>query len=201
MKKCAICGEVLEDSAIVCLKCGRGIFESEKIRRSNSEKNIITSFLYPVNRHSVETCSENEIISIKDYVKNVTMVSIAKQCLKRFTLTISGYDNDPRELYEIHDVCVWARESFLKIPYLIYFLDNASTNRFVAWLLGPLSKAEAFSKSFESKFTKKLTKVMISSGFAASEYINSLGGDDKLFLLFSTQRGGIPKNKWWQLWK
>jgi hypothetical protein len=148
----------------------------------------VTYFLYPVDRQSIETCSENEIISVKDYVKNITTVSIAKQRLNRFKLSVSGYGNDTRELYEIPEVCVWARNCFKKIPYLIYFLDDASTYPFVSWLLGPISKTIAFSKRFESIFTTKLTEVMLNSSHAASEYIITLGGDDNLFLLFSTQR-------------
>lgn len=31
MKKCAFCGEIVEDGLLTCNKCGRGIFESEKI--------------------------------------------------------------------------------------------------------------------------------------------------------------------------
>ena len=167
-----------------------GIFDFLRKKNINSrgEERKVTYFLYPVDRQSVETCSEKEIISIKDYVKNITTVSIAKQHLNRFKLIISGYDNDTRELYEIPEVCVWARDCFQKIPYLIYFLDHASTYPFISWLLGPISKTVAFSKEFESTFSTKLTEVMIRSSHAASEYIITLGGDDNLFLLFSTQR-------------
>jgi hypothetical protein len=167
-----------------------GIFDFFKRKTANSkgEERKVTLFLYPVDRQSVETRSEKEIISIKDYIKDITTVSIAKQRLNRFKLTISGYDNDARELYEIPEVCVWARDCFQKIPYLLYFLDDASTYPFVSWILGPISKAVAFSKEFESTFSTKLTDVMITSSYAASEYVITLGGDDKLFLLFSTQR-------------
>ncbi|MGA3207969.1 MAG: hypothetical protein ABSE05_09085 [Syntrophales bacterium] len=167
-----------------------GIFDffRKKSVNSRGEEIKVTYFRYPVDRQSVETCSDKEIISIKDYVKNITTVSIAKQRLNRFKLTINGYGGDTRELYEIPEVCVWARDCFQKIPYLIYFLDHASTYPFVSWLLGPISKTEAFSKEFESTFSDKLTEVMISCSYAASEYIITLGGNDNLFLLFSSQR-------------
>lgn len=36
MKKCGVCGETVADGAIECPKCGRGVFESEKLHRDSA---------------------------------------------------------------------------------------------------------------------------------------------------------------------
>ncbi|MEG1310930.1 MAG: hypothetical protein RR942_16265 [Romboutsia sp.] len=69
---------------------------------------------------------KDEIISknmenIYSWINTLMRVDYAK--LSRFRLSIHGYDEDIREIYEIPEVVVFIKELFNKKPELFYFLD------------------------------------------------------------------------------
>lgn len=71
-------------------------------------------------------------------------------------LTIAEYDSDPRELFEIPEVCEWARSVRQQLPALFFFLDRASRLRFVGWLCGPASRAQVEKPNFKERFLSTL---------------------------------------------
>lgn len=157
--------------------------------KSQPKEQRIMLFLYPVARQSVETCSEEELKTMKGYVQDLAKLSLARRELHRFTLTISGYDDDPRELYEVPEVCSWARDTLEKIPHLPFFLDDPSTGRLVTWVLGPLPKAEVLTEGFGNKFKPKLLEVLVTSTMTAEMYFAGLGGSDDLVIALIAERG------------
>lgn len=49
-------------------------------------------------------------------------------CAERFELLFEGYDDDPRELWEIPEVVEFARNLDAEFPYWFYFLEKAGTS-------------------------------------------------------------------------
>jgi hypothetical protein len=63
-------------------------------------------------------------------------------------MTISGYGDDPRELFEIPAVCEWARKAFAEAPGAWYFLSEATQWHFLGWLCGPATKSQVQTREF-----------------------------------------------------
>lgn len=81
---------------------------------------------------------------------------IAQNEIPFIHLTIGGYDSDPRELFEVPEVCQWARAVRQQLPALFFFLDRASSLRLVGWLCGPASRAQADKPHFRDKYLAAL---------------------------------------------
>lgn len=73
---------------------------------------------------SRETVEEYDISSLKDWNNAILKNKEARDCI--YLLNINGYDDDPRELYEIPEVVAFIRKAILKNPELFYFLDEES---------------------------------------------------------------------------
>jgi hypothetical protein len=61
----------------------------------------------------------------------------AKRLKGRLVFRIRGYDDDPRELFEVPEVRTWMEELDCEFPYWFYFMDLGphSTLGFVAFSL------------------------------------------------------------------
>lgn len=77
---------------------------------------------YPISRQSIEDLNFEHICSFFDRLeKNIPL------CLKtqgRVEISISGYDDDPRELWEIEEVRNWFRLAYPMVRYWFYFLNT-----------------------------------------------------------------------------
>src|SRR3989337_1694677 len=61
---------------------------------------------------------------------------MARRFKGRLLFGISGYDDDPRELYQIPEVRLWMRELDFMFPYWFYFLvRKPATMEFVTFSL------------------------------------------------------------------
>ena len=81
-------------------------------------------------------------------------------------LTISGYDNDPRELVEIPEVRIWCREAHAKAPYLPYLLANDS----LEFYLFSLIDLEVTSRDYD----KRKVQVFIKSKSQLKELLSEI---------------------------
>lgn len=64
---------------------------------------------------------------IKDTVEFFENIKASKDYYRGSVLfTISGYDYDPRELYEIKEVVDWIRKLVDKVPYIFYYVEHSS---------------------------------------------------------------------------
>jgi len=80
-------------------------------------------------------------------------------------LKITGYEDDPRELFEIPEVCNWARAIFESSPGLWFFLGKASQLHFLGWMCGPVlqDSSPEFSRLAEARW-KEATDRGLSDG-------------------------------------
>jgi len=150
---------------------------------------VITVLTIP--RHEIETnpSSIDALVGAVDLLAEDTLKERRRHLLE---IGISGYGEDPRELFEIPEVCDWAKRVFQLVPSLYYFLTADSWYRFVGWLCGPISKREISSRSFQSRFDEQLMS-FITKGIMHGEDVLLRRGADTL--LIEKIRSHIVKEK------
>lgn len=136
----------------------------------DAEKRVVT--VLPIPRDAVEHPSD----VTRDALERWLVGGFAATCVKegrihKITLTISGYISDPRELYEIPEVCAWARDTFKTLPSLWFFLNDDSQYRFVGWLCGPVAREYIQSRDFLQRFDNKRMECAVASTAASSDIL------------------------------
>ncbi len=129
----------------------------------------------PMKRSQVENASIVNRQAFDQHLERIARLWINEDKPSRAELMISGYDNDPRELYEIPEVCAWARRVVNESPVLPYFLTSTSLDRFTAWLCGPLSKNEIATREFEQRFLQTRAKIYDIAFQGAAPYLQRMG--------------------------
>jgi len=75
----------------------------------------------PIPRVVVESGDVEEIVTFFENIK------ATKSYYRGHVLfSISGYDYDPRELYEIKEVVDWIRKLVARVPYIFYYVEHSS---------------------------------------------------------------------------
>lgn len=85
-----------------------------------------TIFHLPIEKDDVLRMSFKEIKKIHE-----VFMEFKDSLYQRLTISISGYDNDPRELYEIEEVKKYIKKMIKKYPTLLYFLNFEITHDFM----------------------------------------------------------------------
>ena len=62
---------------------------------------------------------------------------------------ISGYDDDPRELYQIPEVVSFIKDLNSKLPFWLYFV-NTGDKRFFSWMIACLCQAMSLDQDEET---------------------------------------------------
>ena len=139
--KCSNCGaEILPSTAEKyggwCAPCNRSpqLARERASRESTMEQSDFTNTavnngdivatLLPIPRDFVEHPSDITRDELDGIVGGFAARCVKEGMLRKITLSISGYDNDPRELYEIPEVCAWARDTVKLFPSMPLFLDE-----------------------------------------------------------------------------
>jgi hypothetical protein len=163
--------------------------------------------MLPVERRDIEHPSAAGREYVTESIADLARLWIAEGRPSRAMLTISGYDDDPRELYEIPEVCQWANRTLNEFPVLPFFLTDASLDPFVGWLCGPVSKHAITSPEFWKKFTDAKMRCYTKASAESSEYLMRMGADGPTISKFYFQimadratKQPLPR-KWWQFWK
>ena len=107
-----------------------------------------------ISKEEIET---NDITSIGEMIGFFHQTLKDKRQSKTFTLAISGYDDEPRELYEIGEVCSWCMEVFKKYPEVFCFLDNETVPWFFACMAACLNDVHVLGKSEAGQTTIQYT--------------------------------------------
>ena len=68
---------------------------------------------------------------------------------QRYVFLISGYDDDPRELYQIPEVVSFIKDLNSKLPFWLYFI-NTSDKRFFSWMIACLCRAMSLDQDDET---------------------------------------------------
>lgn len=114
---------------------------------------------------------------IKFEVENAAILTVKKRKRYLIALTISGYNADPRELFEIPEVCNWTRSIFTLIPSFFYFLTIDCQRRFVGWLCGPVVKTKVNSAVFTECLDTQLMTCVVNGVVQGEELLMKQGAD------------------------
>jgi hypothetical protein len=96
--------------------------------------------LFIVDKKAIEKGNHLELISGFNRIQaNTDLIGHLKG---RVEVTIHGYDDDPRELFQIEEVMQWGREIFNKIEGWVYYLDMNETGHFLKVLFLAHAKFE-----------------------------------------------------------
>lgn len=80
----------------------------------------------PIDKQFIDDCTTDIFV---EFFKNI---EVTKDYFKQSVfLTISGYDNDMRELYEIKEVVAWVRKFLLDCPQALYYINNDASWSFM----------------------------------------------------------------------
>ena len=106
----------------------------------------------------VFTISKDEVQS-KDFsrVDNLIMKwnKFKKKAAHRFMIAF-GYDDDSRDIWEIEEICEYAREIFKRCPHFLYFLIPDLANA-IAPILYSIIGVETISASSAGKQVKPMS--------------------------------------------
>jgi hypothetical protein len=134
-----------------------------------------------VPKEEVESATIHSTTSyLKVILDRAAWSTVKKRKLCDLVVTIDGYNNDPRELFEIQEVCEWAKKEFRLAPSLGFFLTEDSRYAFCGWLCGPASKNEINSDSFLDKFREQYMQFISEGSVASADILRSEGADETL---------------------
>ena len=68
---------------------------------------------------------------------------------QKYVLLISGYDDNPRELYQIPEVVSFIKDLNSKLPFWLYFVNTAD-KRFFSWMIACLCQAMSLDQDEET---------------------------------------------------
>jgi DNA-directed RNA polymerase subunit RPC12/RpoP len=180
--------------------------------RPGRDRAVVFTVL-PVSRDAVEHRTAARQDELERLVGGFAALCVKEKRLRKMTLTISGYDLDPRELYEIPEVCAWAKDTIKALPVLPFFLDDPSRDRFIGWLCGPVPRDEIQTGAFQGRYRETARKCTAGLTVASSDFLRRAGADTELISEFYKQeiqrfqempgaaRRRTPRRKWWQFWK
>jgi len=107
-----------------------------------------------------------------------TVVKERKPCT--IEIIIDGYNRDSRELYEIPEVCEWARKEYRLLPGLSFFLTDDSRLRFCGWLCGSVTKDEIVTDSFLEKLDELRMRFIVDGVYHSESILRDKGADESL---------------------
>jgi hypothetical protein len=143
--------------------------------------------LFPILREEIECLSDANRQELETKVLEFATLCVLEGKLRKLTLTISGYDHDPRELFEIPEVCAWAKDAYRFLPGLWFFLDDAARDRFVGWLCGPFTRKEIEKSDFLQRLDEKMTECMEYSVAASADILEKAGATKEMISAFYVQ--------------
>ena len=74
-------------------------------------------------------------------------------------LSVTGFENEEKLLYEIPEVCAWANEAVSRQPMLYLLLEERSAGQFAHFCAGPMTRDEAESGVFARRYNQFLDRV------------------------------------------
>ena len=142
-----------------------------------TEGSVARYAVIPIERKDIEIPSIVGRQHLDQNVDRLARLWIAEERPNRAELMIGGYHDDPRELYEIPEVCAWAKHAVNEIPVLPYFLTSTSLDRFTGWLCGPLTKDELMTNEFRERFIQTKNTIFDDAVKNPSSYFNHKGAN------------------------
>jgi len=131
-------------------------------------------------REAVEHPSEAVRHELKALVDQIVARCVETRGLIRISVTINGYEDDSRKLFEIPEICTWARTTLDLIPGLWTLLEKDEQTDFTTWSCGPFSRKETESSAFQARCATKRTEYVAAGVVAFAELLKQAGASDDL---------------------
>ena len=94
--------------------------------------------VFQISKETIQNCDTSEYVTMLH--GNTGSLQSFEVAFQRYVLSVSGYDNDQRELYQIPEVISFIKDLNSKLPFWLYFV-NTGDKRFFSWMIACLCKA------------------------------------------------------------
>ena len=100
-----------------------------------------------ISQEAIQNCDTSEYVTLlHGATGSLQSFEVAFQ---RYVFLISGYDDDPRELYQIPEVVSFIKDLNSKLPFWLYFI-NTSDKKFFSWMIACLCQAMSLDQDEET---------------------------------------------------
>ena len=100
-----------------------------------------------ISQEAIQNCDTSEYVTLLHGTTG--FLQSFEAAFQRYVFLISGYDDDPRELYQIPEVVSFIKDLNSKLPFWLYFV-NTSDKRFFSWMIACLCQAMSLDQDEET---------------------------------------------------
>lgn len=100
-----------------------------------------------ISQEAIQNCDTSEYVALLNDATGT--VQSFESVFQKYVLLISGYDDDPRELYHIPEVVNFIKKLNSNLPFWLYFV-NTSDKRFFSWMIACLCQAMSLDQDEET---------------------------------------------------
>jgi len=100
-----------------------------------------------ISQENIQNCDTSEYVSLLHGITD--SLQSFEAAFQRYVFLISGYDDDPRELYQIPEVVSFIKDLNSKLPFWLYFV-NTGDKRFFSWMIACLCRAMSLDQDEET---------------------------------------------------
>ena len=100
-----------------------------------------------ISQEAIQNCDTSEYVAMLHGATG-TLQSFT-EAFQKYVFLISGYDDDPRELYQIPEVVSFIKDLNSKLPFWLYFV-NTSDKKFFSWMIACLCQAMSLDQDDET---------------------------------------------------
>ena len=100
-----------------------------------------------ISQENIKDCNTSEYVTLLHGATGT--IQSFEVAFQRYVFLISGYDDDPRELYQIPEVVSFIKDLNSKLPFWLYFV-NTSDKRFFSWMIACLCQAMSLDQDEET---------------------------------------------------
>ena len=100
-----------------------------------------------ISQENIKDCNTSEYVTLLHGATGT--IQSFEAAFQRYVFLISGYDDDPRELYQIPEVVSFIKDLNSKLPFWLYFINTAD-KRFFSWMIACLCQAMSLDQDEET---------------------------------------------------
>ena len=100
-----------------------------------------------ISQEAIQNCDTSEYVTLLHGATG--SLQSFEAAFQKYVFLISGYDDDPRELYQIPEVVSFIKGLNSKLPFWLYFV-NTSDKKFFSWMIACLCQATSLDQDEET---------------------------------------------------
>ena len=100
-----------------------------------------------IHQEAIQNCNTSEYVTLLNGATG--SLQSFEAAFQRYVFLISGYDDDPRGLYQIPEVVSFIKDLNSKLPFWLYFV-NTGDKRFFSWIIACLCQAMSLDQDEET---------------------------------------------------